>query len=927
MINMVRVVAFLIVVAMGVSDVMANVASIRAEHLLSLNSQSPDAIPSDSIADVPIGCRHPNEGGEKKVRSGVACFDLSDYAGVSVIGDGTLTFYIKKFSDGQSVDPYGFQIRNLNVPFTYNEVSWNYRSSGQPWTDGVGNPYYNRGGVWDSEQIGTFASPAAVEYELQTVTVPRNILQDWIDGNHHGIVFAPVNLVNPQNYSQIHIAGVTNTPFDPPTLEFEYLPPLPELVFTPDSGYLAEGETVTITCEVPGVEIHYTLDGSEPTLGSPLYTAPIAASGHILSARAWVTGYLPSPIKRGVYSGVRANVEANHMTGMASASPDHSYFDQAEIGVGYRHAGNGQMLSAVTSFDLDTYAGATIAGDGTLQFYVKKYSSTDNPDPDGFQILNLDKDFVYNKATWNERSLGNPWTNGDPDGNGRPYYNKGGVWDVSGQIGTFDSPAEVEYELQTVTVPRNILQDWIDGNHHGIVFAPVNLDVYRSASRIYIAGVTNAFYDAPVLKFCYLPAPTEISFTPEGGYLAEDETVTIRCVTPDAVIRCTLDGTDPTPESPLYTAPVAASGCVLSARAWVPGQEPGRVKRATYLAYNRPSYIYRADNNVTVDGNLSEWRQDEFVPLDQLFYGSPKITDAAYAVRWDGTNHQFYIAVKVYDQAHIFKNAYGGWDQQDGIEVYVHTTGGEPFDYEDTQTSAQQYVLGLKADRTGNPHEDIWATFAGQREVSWEQVGFQAAGVREVDGMGQPTGWLFYEVKVTAYEYLGLTPEASIISPLSVGDVVGIDVTVCDKWGTGVNDFGMKGENNVVNKYSDWHRIGLHKLARITADANGDGKVNVGDLGILAANYGMLSGATWEKGDFNGDGMVNVGDLGILAAHYGEGVSGLVNFTADYAKVFGTAVEAAAEEEADSLVCSSLGLPLIAGLFLMGLCLMNRTEG
>ena len=38
-------------------------------------------------------------------------------------------------------------------------------------------------------------------------------------------------------------------------------------------------------------------------------------------------------------------------------------------------------------------------------------------------------------------------------------------------------------------------------------------------------------------------------------------------------------------------------------------------------------------------------------------------------------------------------------------------------------------------------------------------------------------------------------------------------------------------------------------------------------------------------------------------------------------------IEAAAEEEADSLVCSSLGLPLIAGLFLMGLCLMNRTEG
>jgi hypothetical protein len=54
----------------------------------------------------------------------------------------------------------------------------------------------------------------------------------------------------------------------------------------------------------------------------------------------------------------------------------------------------------------------------------------------------------------------------------------------------------------------------------------------------------------------------------------------------------------------------------------------------------------------------------------------------------------------------------------------------------------------------------------------------------------------------------------------------------------------------------------------IPGDANLDGSVDVGDLGILAANYGITSGATWEMGDFNGDGAVDVGDLGILSAHY-----------------------------------------------------------
>jgi hypothetical protein len=100
----------------------------------------------------------------------------------------------------------------------------------------------------------------------------------------------------------------------------------------------------------------------------------------------------------------------------------------------------------------------------------------------------------------------------------------------------------------------------------------------------------------------------------------------------------------------------------------------------------------------------------------------------------------------------------------------------------------------------------------------------------------------------------------------------------------------------------------------IPGDANGDGVVDVGDLGILAANYGMSEGATVGMGDFNGDEAVDVGDLGILAAHYGEGVSGAVDFEADYAKTFGETAADDAEDESGCLLCSGLGLPLILGV-------------
>ena len=56
-------------------------------------------------------------------------------------------------------------------------------------------------------------------------------------------------------------------------------------------------------------------------------------------------------------------------------------------------------------------------------------------------------------------------------------------------------------------------------------------------------------------------------------------------------------------------------------------------------------------------------------------------------------------------------------------------------------------------------------------------------------------------------------------------------------------------------------------------DANEDGMVDVGDLGILGANYGTLTGATWATADFTGDGAVDVGDLGVLGANYGFGAA------------------------------------------------------
>lgn len=57
----------------------------------------------------------------------------------------------------------------------------------------------------------------------------------------------------------------------------------------------------------------------------------------------------------------------------------------------------------------------------------------------------------------------------------------------------------------------------------------------------------------------------------------------------------------------------------------------------------------------------------------------------------------------------------------------------------------------------------------------------------------------------------------------------------------------------------------------LPGDADLNGCVSIGDLTILAENFGLNDGtATWFMGDFNGDGNLGIGDLTLLAEHFGE---------------------------------------------------------
>jgi hypothetical protein len=93
-------------------------------------------------------------------------------------------------------------------------------------------------------------------------------------------------------------------------------------------------------------------------------------------------------------------------------------------------------------------------------------------------------------------------------------------------------------------------------------------------------------------------------------------------------------------------------------------------------------------------------------------------------------------------------------------------------------------------------------------------------------------------------------------------------------------------------------------MLRLMGDANLDGRVDIADLGILAANW-QATGTTWEQGDFNEDGVVDIADLGILAGNWQAGV----NFAEALAKF--DAFEGVVIPEPGSIFLLGLGAVLL----------------
>jgi hypothetical protein len=406
-------------------------------------------------------------------------------------------------------------------------------------------------------------------------------------------------------------------------------------------------------------------------------------------------------------------------------------------------------------------------------------------------------------------------------------------------------------------------------------------------------------------------------FSQTSPYVSGPTQVSITCPTEGSNIYYTLNGPAPTSSSTPYTGPVTVNnGITLKAIAVANGYADSPVTSKSYVLACDVSAIA----SINIDGDLSDWSNSTQWSQPYIWWDGIVLTSETRAkFAWNDAQNMLYVAIKT-------NQANGG-----------HAVLGFSKDFAGASTSgigstqlAFDPVSGSNAVTIMNENQYYKDKYQSTDPNNPNELNSWGGGT--IDGVmakysfNNIDGTYTYEIAIPFWA--DWRPgEAKVKQSLTPGDVVYLysvlESALESGAGTNLTYYGNAAFYN--GPFDKAVALTLTGPAAIPGDANGDNMVDVGDLGILAANYGQ-SGKTWEQGDFNNDHAVDVGDLGILAAHYGEGSTQASNFSEDYAKAFGTTVADDTAEETSSSICSGLGLPLIGGLMLACLMMLGGSK-
>lgn len=472
---------------------------------------------------------------------------------------------------GNDSDPTGNEITmTFDKPNGIGTVSFRYASYSTH-SGGIFKVQYSadQGAVWNDVPNNSFTAPAfdagvGMLYGSVDVNIPGNVrIRIYKASQGSG---KSVNIDNIE-LSDFNAANTVLTP-----------------TFSHPSGSVFTPFDLTISTLTPDATIHYTTDGTIPTETSPIFTNPIPINATTtIKAKAFKTGMTSSVVATAIYTfpvqvpTIEAFIDATE--GVTSTTPYIITGDVTFIFQSGRYIYIKDNTASLLVFDnttpviTNTYTNGDVISGGIMGTYnsyfglsqfipISNWAASTNNSGAITPIVVTAHDIADNYGLYESKLV----TIQDVTFSAGEF-NTSTTTNVNFTQGTDQMTARNVHRTLNMSIPEGFNAD-------------ITGFVLRYNTTFQIAPRDNN--DIVEIEPEQVATPT---FAPAAGTHGAPLTVTINCATPDASVYYTTDGTIPTDQSQLYSAPVLleAGEYVMRAIAYKAGMTPSEVASIDYL--------------------------------------------------------------------------------------------------------------------------------------------------------------------------------------------------------------------------------------------------------------------------------------------------------------------------------------------------------
>lgn len=320
--------------------------------------------------------------------------------------------------------------------------------------------------------------------------------------------------------------------------------------FNPSGGTYYSAQLVSLMCSTPEAQIRYTLDGSDPTLGSPLYSTPLIIpenSVTTIKARAYKNTWVPSLISSETYT-IHGTV----------ADP---IFDPS----------GGTYSQPIEVLIMCDTPGAII------------YYTTDGSEPNQTSLQFDTLVPVSTSCTLKAKAYKQGWASSQTISANYTITGRVATPEFSPPGGAYSSPQYVTISCATPGADIRYTTNGTDPTQSAQLYTspiPIGENTTLKARAYKLSWTASYIATANYTITGTVATPV---FNPAGGEYEDPIQVQITCSTAGAQIHYTLDGSEPNPSSSLYTAALdLEDDTTLKARAYLSNWEPSLIAEAIY---------------------------------------------------------------------------------------------------------------------------------------------------------------------------------------------------------------------------------------------------------------------------------------------------------------------------------------------------------